>query len=216
MTTPEAPVTSDPLLGDAIAFNVVDNRSAEWGTQPFLWYFYSAVPRAMLLTLIFVPFCCREMLRTLAAVAVLFVLSYSFLPHKELRFVVYAVPLLNACAANAIAVVIEKFEDQVTKKNESFLVNLLWRYLWPNDAAAANGALLKDENKYDAIPANSRSLRRRGKHASSFEDELDQQYEKITAAQLLNSSDKCAAPSGWQVPPSDLSPLTPDRPSSGV
>jgi hypothetical protein len=56
----------------------------------------------MLLTVIFVPFCCREMLKTLAAVSLLFLLSYSFLPHKELRFIIYVIPLLNACAANTI------------------------------------------------------------------------------------------------------------------
>jgi hypothetical protein len=95
------------------------------------------------------------------------------------------------------AVVIEKFEDSVTKKSESFLVAKLWHFLWPNDASASNGSLVKDENKYDAIPANNKHLRRRGKH--SVEDDLDQQYEKITAAQLQNSSDKCAAPNGWSV-----------------
>lgn len=182
--------------GEGLWFNIYLNKSNEWGTQPFLWYFYSALPRALLLTITFIPFCCKDLLKSVAVISFLFVTTYSFLPHKELRFVIYAIPMFNACAANTIAVVIEKFEENVKKKNESYLMQLFWNYWYPDLKSIENGnASAKDMNKYDAIPSNTKHLRRRGRH--NCEDQLDEQYEKITAAQLQNSFEKNSTPTGW-------------------
>ncbi|XP_015781103.1 uncharacterized protein LOC107359154 [Tetranychus urticae] len=87
-----------------IFFNVYLNKSAEWGVQPFLWYFYSALPRSLLFSLFFVPFASRRCMRTCFAVSFAFIFLYSFLGHKELRFIIYCLPLLNTCAANTIAI----------------------------------------------------------------------------------------------------------------
>ncbi|GMT08841.1 hypothetical protein PFISCL1PPCAC_138, partial [Pristionchus fissidentatus] len=87
---------------DVIRFNVLDNRSHEYGTAPLLWYFYSALPRSLLLSMVFIPlgliFDHRRLL-PLISPFIVFVALYSLLPHKELRFILYVVPVLSVPAA---------------------------------------------------------------------------------------------------------------------
>ncbi|XP_065829980.1 dol-P-Man:Man(7)GlcNAc(2)-PP-Dol alpha-1,6-mannosyltransferase-like isoform X2 [Oscarella lobularis] len=90
--------------GEVFRFNVVENKSAEWGTNPFLWYFYSALPRMLLgaIPLAVVGLVRDGRVRRLCLPAVVFVFLYSFLPHKELRFVIYTVPIFNVVAARGL------------------------------------------------------------------------------------------------------------------
>ncbi|CAK9149406.1 unnamed protein product [Ilex paraguariensis] len=84
-------------------FNSVLNRSSEWGTHPFHWYFTSALPRSLLaaypLFLLGVILDRRVLFYILPVFS--FVLLYSKLPHKELRFIISSIPIFNLSAAIA-------------------------------------------------------------------------------------------------------------------
>lgn len=110
VTTALSSITVDSYFWQRLAypelevfyFNVVLNKSAAWGTLPFHWYFSNALPRALggmfplaLLALLRFP----RLLLPLAGPTLFFISAYSVLPHKELRFIFYTLPVLNACAA---------------------------------------------------------------------------------------------------------------------
>ncbi|TKR89448.1 hypothetical protein L596_013548 [Steinernema carpocapsae] len=87
--------------GEVIWFNVVENRSHEYGVSPYYWYFTSALPRALEASLLILPFglIVDKRLWRIVAPVVAFLAIYSFLPHKELRFIIYSFPILNLPAA---------------------------------------------------------------------------------------------------------------------
>ncbi|KAI6200119.1 Alg9 mannosyltransferase domain containing protein [Aphelenchoides besseyi] len=91
--------------GEVIWFNLILNKSHEYGIMPFSWYFMSAIPRALLSSIILIPFglFVERRIRSLFLITITFIVLYSFLPHKELRFIIYAFPLLNLPAAVFLA-----------------------------------------------------------------------------------------------------------------
>ncbi|KAL4114430.1 hypothetical protein PRIC2_014369 [Phytophthora ramorum] len=115
--------------GEVLWFNTVQNKSSDWGVSPPLWYFTSALPRALQATALLLPLGLSTLLPTLlksrslhditwsfktAPIVDWSVLSlvwpvfvylalYSFLPHKELRFIFNAIPILNMVSAVGLA-----------------------------------------------------------------------------------------------------------------
>jgi len=86
--------------GVVFYYNAILGKSVNWGTSPYYWYFTNAIPKALGFTALFIPFSLNDgKVRRIVRPIILFVLLYSFLPHKELRFIFYVFPILNVAAA---------------------------------------------------------------------------------------------------------------------
>lgn len=100
---------SFPLWPEWIAFyyNTIQGHSADWGVSPWHYYFANALPRLLLnpaAYLLCIPVALlnaatRRRSLDLLIPLLLFVALYSFLPHKEWRFIIYVIPGLTGVAA---------------------------------------------------------------------------------------------------------------------
>ena len=123
--------------GEVFYFNTILNKSSEWGVMPFHWYFTSALPRSLVSALFFVPlgmvdgwsfFRLQRTVLHMAIPVLLFVGLYSFLPHKELRFIFYAIPVLNGIASIGVSKIyrkIQKNEDGISNGGYRFVLVLI-------------------------------------------------------------------------------------------
>lgn len=118
--------------GTVLTFNTVENRSSEWGIFAWHWYASSALPRALTATALLAACAIwsvprqtkdgqwvRKRLIDWTVVYYLgpfaaFVVLYSFLPHKELRFIFPAVCACNVAAGIGFAKLVN--QSSSTKK----------------------------------------------------------------------------------------------------
>jgi alpha-1,6-mannosyltransferase len=90
---------------ELLYFNVILNKSSEWGVSPWHYYFTRHLTALLLfayplgLWQIFIDVKSQRSYAYLWAPTILFVSLYSFLRHKEWRFIFYIVPLWNILAA---------------------------------------------------------------------------------------------------------------------
>lgn len=105
--------------GEVLYFNTVLNKSKEWGVSPMHWYFTSALPRMLHIAypMAFVGALVDSRARSMMIIALGFVLLYSKLEHKEVRFLFPTIPLWNMSAALGIhtLIFISKRRSVVTK-----------------------------------------------------------------------------------------------------
>eukprot|EP01102_Stenamoeba_stenopodia_P007552 TRINITY_DN2117_c0_g3_i3.p1 TRINITY_DN2117_c0_g3~~TRINITY_DN2117_c0_g3_i3.p1 ORF type:complete len:362 (+),score=37.61 TRINITY_DN2117_c0_g3_i3:116-1201(+) len=114
-------------------YNTYHNQSHHWGVFPFHWYWTSALPRALLgaLPLAVLGVFLDRRVRPVAIPVLIFIFLYSFLPHKELRFIFYALPIFNLSAAVAVSRLYKGFakdaeEQQTSKGRKTSLYRLLF------------------------------------------------------------------------------------------
>lgn len=123
-------------------FNILQGKSADWGTEPFVTYFFKYLPQLfgklpIVLVLVLpglasdpaylpskpqpdVPSYIanhpsKNSLRILFVASVLYIVGMSFQPHKEWRFIVYVVPVFTLVAANGLASISRKYNLWATK-----------------------------------------------------------------------------------------------------
>ncbi|EGF79315.1 hypothetical protein BATDEDRAFT_89648 [Batrachochytrium dendrobatidis JAM81] len=91
---------------ESFMFNVVEERSKDWGVSSYHSYFTSLVPRIAPLSfaMSFVAWrFSRSAVHRYWRVVYAFLVIYSILAHKEWRFVIYVMPMLNLIAAIGLA-----------------------------------------------------------------------------------------------------------------
>lgn len=98
---------------NVLIYNTYYNKSADWGVMPWHWYLSVAIPKLLLTQIVSFGFGALshqprlkvfdQRVSDLLFIVVSFVFLYSFLPHKELRFLFPVIPAINVVNALGLA-----------------------------------------------------------------------------------------------------------------
>ncbi|KAH0913755.1 LOW QUALITY PROTEIN: hypothetical protein HID58_037076 [Brassica napus] len=130
-------------------FNSILNRSSDWGllnqTHSIHWYFTSALPRSLLVAypLSLFGILLDRRVPFLVIPVISFVLLYSKLPHKELRFIICSVPMLNLSAAVAASRIYKNRKKTIWK-----LANMVMLALFAISAGYTVFTFMASYNNY--------------------------------------------------------------------
>src|SRR5262249_21582284 len=94
----------------SLAFNVREGGAAQWGVAEFGYYarvLWSSMPMVSLLLLVLLPLAALRAPGTWLTVAAFFLL-HSWIPHKEMRFLLPALPVLFSLAGVGASEVMEQ------------------------------------------------------------------------------------------------------------
>jgi hypothetical protein len=102
---------------EALLFNIRDGHASEWGVEP--WYYYILSIPKLLLNPFTLPLIAATViltwytsistletirkLRYILLVPIIYITGFSFLPHKEWRFIIYIIPLLTTASSISAA-----------------------------------------------------------------------------------------------------------------
>ena len=206
--------------GVVLFFNTVENKSHQWGVEPWYWYLTSALPRAFIGFLPLIPLSCFTitnetssntsstsifsyikrirfdwiMLEYLLPVS-LFIFLYSFLPHKELRFLLPAFPILYIAAGNGMA--------------KLYRISLYCLGYTSSPSTSTDNNKKHDDNTTTMEQSNGRSA------AFSFGDSIDtsQQNNKDGIRQRTNVTNKFSSTKETVTNPS-VPTIVPSKPVS--
>jgi len=109
--------------GAVFQFNVLNNGSIAYGTSPWYNYLTVHIPKMCTVAIPFTLYAFYEKprIRRLLTPAISYVIIYSFLPHKETRFIFYVVPFINIAGGVGLFYVHSSSAFSVAKK-----INLLF------------------------------------------------------------------------------------------
>jgi alpha-1,6-mannosyltransferase len=119
--------------GEVFYFNTILQQSSRWGVSPWHHYFTVHLPKLLSgSSLLLVLSVLIDLVRNRRLVPywiplLVFVSLYSFLGHKEWRFIIYVIPMLNALAAVGVANTFAANQAAVTTGKSKKARNPLFR-----------------------------------------------------------------------------------------